>query len=181
MAHTITFLPHDRKIQVEDGENLIRAAMDAGIHINASCGGEGVCGKCRVFIEEGAVEGGLSEQVSPEDREKGVRLACRATVTQDVVVRVPVESAIDASVLKQNYVPRRKASIQQKDLNNLKEEGLFLPPVEKIYIELPEPDNQDHLPDVTRLVSHLTLTHDEHRLTVNLPVIRKNTRYFKRR
>ncbi len=173
MAHTITFLPHDRKIQVKDGENLIRAAMDAGIHINASCGGEGVCGKCRVFIEEGAVEGGLSEQVSPEDREKGVRLACRATVTQDVVVRVPVESAIDASVLKQNYVPRRKAIIQQKDLDNLKEEGLFLPPVEKIYIELPEPDNQDHLPDVTRLVSHLTLTHDEHRLTVNLPVIRK--------
>ncbi|WP_419657930.1 2Fe-2S ferredoxin iron-sulfur protein [Desulfosarcina variabilis str. Montpellier] len=173
MVHTITFLPHNREIQVNDGEKLIRAAMDAGVHINASCGGEGVCGKCRVIIEAGTVEGGLSEQVSPEDRDKGVRLACRSTVTGDVTVRVPVESTIDASVLRQSYVPRRTARIQQKDLNDLKEAGLFLPPVEKIYIELPKPDNQDHLPDVTRLVSHLKLHHDEHRMTVSLPVIRK--------
>ena len=81
--------------------------------------------------------------------------------------------AVDASVLSQRYVPRRTARIQQMDLNDLKEQGLFLPPVEKVYIELPEPDNQDHLPDVTRLVSHLTLNHNERRLTVSLPVIRK--------
>jgi ferredoxin len=29
--------------------------MEAGVHINASCGGEGVCGKCRVIIEDGNV------------------------------------------------------------------------------------------------------------------------------
>ena len=121
----------------------------------------------------GEVAGGLSEQLSQADREKGYRLACRSTITEDVVVRVPVESAVDASVLGQHYVPRRTARIRQMDLNDLKEQGLFLPPVEKVYIELPEPDNQDHLPDVTRLVSHLKLHHDEHRLTVSLPVIRK--------
>ena len=172
-THTIKFLPHNREITVNDGENLIRAAMDVGVHINASCGGEGICGKCRVIVESGEVAGGLSEQLSQADREKGFRLACRSTITQDVVVRVPVESAVDASVLGQHYVPRRTARIQQMDLNDLKEQGLFLPPVEKVYIELPEPDNQDHLPDVTRLVSHLKLHHDEHRLTVSLPVIRK--------
>jgi uncharacterized 2Fe-2S/4Fe-4S cluster protein (DUF4445 family) len=172
-THTIKFLPHNREIKVNDGESLIRAAMEAGVHINASCGGEGVCGKCRVIVETGAVDGGLSEQLSPADREKGFRLACRSTITQDVVVRVPVESAIDASVLSQRTVPRRTARIRQMDLNDLKEQGLFLPPVEKVYIELPEPNSQDHLPDVTRLVSHLKLHHDEHRLTVSLPVIRK--------
>ena len=46
-THTIKFLPHNREIKVNDGESLIRAAMEAGGHINASCGGEGVCGKCR--------------------------------------------------------------------------------------------------------------------------------------
>lgn len=172
-THTVSFLPHSREIQVPDGTVLIRAAMEAGVHINASCGGEGVCGKCRVIVESGEVAGGISEQLNPEDREKGYRLACKATVTGDVTVRVPVESAIDTSVLKQSYVPRKTARIRQMDLNDLKEQGLFLPPVEKIYIELPEPDNQDHLPDVTRLVSHLKLHHDEHRLTVSLPVIRK--------
>ena len=38
---------------------------------------------------------------------------------------------------------------------------------------MPEPNAQDHLPDVTRLVSFLKLTHDEHRLEVEFPVIRK--------
>jgi uncharacterized 2Fe-2S/4Fe-4S cluster protein (DUF4445 family) len=172
-THKITFLPHNREIEVDDGDNLIRAAMEAGVHINASCGGEGVCGKCRIIVEAGEVAGGISEQLSPADREKGYRLACRSTITGDATIRVPVESAIDASVLSQRVVPRRTARIEQMDLDDLKEQGLFLPPVEKIYIELPEPDNQDHLPDVTRLVSHLKLHHDEHRLTVNLPVIRK--------
>ena len=172
-THKITFLPHNREIEVEDGTSLIRAAMDAGVHINASCGGEGVCGKCRIVVEQGAVEGGFSEQLSAEDREKGYRLACRSTIVGDATIRVPVESAIDASVLRRQTVPRKTARIQQMDLEDLKEQGLFLPPVEKIYIELPEPDNQDHLPDVTRLVSHLKLDHDEHRITVSLPVIRK--------
>jgi len=128
---------------------------------------------CRIIVESGEVAGGISEQISPADREKGYRLACKAKITGDIAVRVPVESAIDTSVLKQSYVPRKTARIQQMDLNDLKEQGLFLPPVEKVYIELPEPDSQDHLPDVTRLVSHLKLHHGERRLTVSLPVIRK--------
>ena len=173
MTHTIKFLPHQREITVNTGDTLIRAAMEAGVHINASCGGEGVCGKCRVIVESGEVAGGISEQLSQADRANGFRLACRSTITGDLTVRVPVESDVDASVLAQAYVPRRTARIQQMNLNDLKEKGLFLPPVEKIYIELPEPDNQDHLPDVTRLVSHLKLHHGEHRLTVSLPVIRK--------
>jgi ferredoxin len=57
--HKIVFLPHKTKIAVPDGETIIHAAMEAGVHINASCGGEGVCGKCRVMIEQGTVEGGL--------------------------------------------------------------------------------------------------------------------------
>lgn len=172
-SYSIQFLPHNREIKAAGGTSLLRAAMDAGVHINASCGGEGVCGKCRVIVEAGEVAGGLSEQISPADRAKGYRLACRSVITADAVIRVPVESTIDASVLSRSHVPRSTARIQQMDLNDLKEQGLFLPPVEKIYLELPEPDNQDHLPDVTRLVSHLKLHHNEHRLTVSLPVIRK--------
>ena len=63
----VKFLPHEREIVVQNGQNLIHAAMNAGVHINASCGGEGVCGKCRVLIEEGDVEKGISEKLSRED------------------------------------------------------------------------------------------------------------------
>ncbi len=172
-THKIQFHPYQKKITVQDGANLIRAALEAGVHINASCGGEGVCGKCRVIIEKGKVAGGISEKLSRQDIDEGVRQACKATVKSDLVVRVPVESDIDSSILNLQSTPRKTARIQEMNLDELKEKGLFVPPVEKIYLELPQPSVQDNLPDITRLISSLKLNHDEHRLVVDLSVIRK--------
>jgi uncharacterized 2Fe-2S/4Fe-4S cluster protein (DUF4445 family) len=169
----IRFLPHDIVVAVPAGATIIQAALDAGVHINASCGGEGVCGKCRVLIESGAVEGGITEKLSPEDVRRGYRLACQAAAAEDLVVRVPVESAIDAGVLNRPAIPRRTARIREFDFNELKEKGLFLAPVEKKYLEIPPPSLQDNLPDLSRLIGFLKLKHDEHRLEVDLSVIRK--------
>jgi len=171
--YSIRFLPHEKEIKVEDNTTLIRAAMEAGVHVNASCGGEGVCGKCRVLIEKGSVEGGISGLLDKDDQEKGYRLACLSKVKSDLVVRIPIESAVDSSVLNLQSTPRRKAKIKQMDFEDLKEKGLFLPPVEKRYLELPEPNAQDHLPDVTRLVSFLKINYGEQRLQLTLSVIRK--------
>ena len=171
----VKFLPHEREAEVSEGSTITRAALKVGVHINASCGGNGVCGKCRVRIEEGSVENGISEQLSQEDVDKGYRLACQAQLTEDVVVRVPIESEVDASVLNLHPSQRKTAQIQQVDLNDFKEKGLFLPPVEEKYLRLPEPSSQDNTSDVTRLVNHLKLKHDEHRLEVDFSVIRKIT------
>ncbi len=171
--YKILFLPHNKEITVQDGESLIRAAMEVGVHINASCGGEGICGKCRVIIEEGNIEGGITEKLSEADIEKGYRLACKAIVRGNVTVRIPVESEVDARVLNMQSTARRTALIKQPDFEALKKEGLFLPPVEKKYLELPEPSIQNNLPDTTRLIMFLKLNHDEHHLAVSLPVIRK--------
>ncbi len=172
-TYKVTFLPHNREITVSSGESLIRTALKAGVHVNASCGGEGVCGKCRVLIEEGQVLDGVSERLSKEDVEKGYRLACLARVSEGVSVRIPVESSIDASVLNKLGAPRRTATIQHMDFGSLKEQGLFIPPVEKIFLELSPPDAQNNMPDVTRLVEYLKLNSDEHKLELTMPVIRK--------
>jgi uncharacterized 2Fe-2S/4Fe-4S cluster protein (DUF4445 family) len=158
---------------VEQGEILIRAALEAGVHVNASCGGEGLCGKCRVMIEAGDVEGGISEKLSRQDIDNGYRLACRSRVVGDLVVRIPVESEVDTAVLNLQATPRHTARIREMNLEELKEKGLFVPPVEKKYLELTPPNAQDNLADATRLVSFLKLMHGEHRLVVELPVIRK--------
>jgi len=169
----ITFLPHNVSIEVPPGSSVIQAALDAGVHINASCGGEGVCGKCRVRVEAGSVEGGVSEKLSAEDVRSGYRLACRSMVTADAAVRIPVESAIDTGVLNRPASPRRTARIREFNFDELKEHGLFLAPVEKKYLEIPPPSLQDNLPDLTRLIGFLTLQHGEHRLEADLGVIRK--------
>jgi len=169
----INFLPHNVSLEVPPGTSIIQAALDAGVHINASCGGEGVCGKCRVRIETGSVEGGVSEKLSAEDVRSGYRLACQSMVTGDVAVRIPVESAIDTGVLNRPASSRRTARIREFNFDELKERGLFLAPVEKKYLEIPPPSLQDNLPDLTRLIGFLTLQHDEHRLEADLGVIRK--------
>ena len=172
-THSVKFLPYDTQTEVADGDTVIRAALEAGVHVNASCGGEGVCGKCRVLIEEGTVEGGISEQLSDEEREQGYRLACRSAVKSDLVVRIPVESTIDSAVLKMQAAPRRTAHIREMNFEELKEKGLFVAPVEKKYLKLPGPTARDNLPDITRLISYLQIEHDEHRLDVTLALIRK--------
>jgi uncharacterized 2Fe-2S/4Fe-4S cluster protein (DUF4445 family) len=94
-------------------------------------------------------------------------------------VRIPVESTIDAGVLKMQAAPRRTAHIREMNFEELKEKGLFVAPVEKIYLELPAPTAQDNLPDITRLISYLQIEHDEHRLDVTLSLIRKIPRVIR--
>ena len=171
--HKILFQPHGKSILVDDGETVIRAALAAGVHVNASCGGEGVCGKCRVLIEEGEIEEGITEKLSPEDIEKGYRLACRSKVKSDLVVRIPVESDVDTMALQLMSTPRKTARIKAVNLEDLKEKGLFIPPVEKKYLELPPPTVQDNIADVTRIVRSLRNEHHERRLEFDLSVIRK--------
>lgn len=171
--YKIKFVPHEKTISVSEGESLIRAAMEAGVHINASCGGEGVCGKCRVLIEEGEVEDGITEKLSQEDIDKGYRLACRSKVKTDLVVRIPVESAVDAAVLNKMATPRKTARIRERNLDDLKEKGLFVPPVEEKYLELPIPTARDNMADVSRIAACLRNEHNEHRLEFDMSVIRK--------
>ena len=171
----VRFEPHQREAEVSEGTLLLRAALDAGVHINASCGGNGVCGKCRVLLEEGEVENGVSEKLSQEDRDAGYRLACLSRVTQDLRVRVPVESELDASVLNLQATPRKTAAIKQVSLEDFKVQGLFLPPIEKKFLQLPSPSSEDNCSDVTRVVDNLKFHHEEHRLEVDFSVIRKIT------
>jgi len=58
-------------------------------------------------------------------------------------------------------------------LDELKERGLFLAPVEKKFLKIPPPSPSDNLPDLTRLIGFLKLQHDEHKLEADLSVIRK--------
>ena len=180
IMHKVMFLPQNREISAPDGGSLIEAAMEAGVHVNASCGGEGQCGKCRVIIESGKVEDGISEQLSKEDLDNNYRLACLSRIKSDLIVRVPVESEVDASILNKFSATRRTARIQQLNLEDLKERGLFIPPVEKRYLDLPEPSARDNLADTSRLISFLKLNYDEHRLVVSLPVIRKLPEIFRK-
>ena len=96
------------------GTTILEAARSIGVEIESICGGELVCGKCRVLIEEGFFpkEGITSSaaNVSPVTkreelflRRKGTppnaRLSCAARVQGDLVVTVPPESQVHRPVV----------------------------------------------------------------------------------
>jgi uncharacterized 2Fe-2S/4Fe-4S cluster protein (DUF4445 family) len=81
-----------------EGGTLLDAARELGVALEAGCGGAGVCGKCRVMVDErdrAAVSPpgpGEVNLLGAGDIAAGYRLACRAAVRGNVTVTVPVES-----------------------------------------------------------------------------------------
>ncbi len=145
---TITFLPADATVEVPPDENLLKAAMRAGIHVNASCGGAGVCNKCRVFVESGDVAG--------EELPDGGWKACATFPRGDVTVRVPVESEMDRKALARTGSTRAVAWIARHD-DTVR--WRLHPGVSKIRLNLPEPTLQDHESDLARLRRELAQGH----------------------
>jgi uncharacterized 2Fe-2S/4Fe-4S cluster protein (DUF4445 family) len=157
MQHTITFLPDHICTHVSPGETLLAAAAKAGVYIQASCGGDGVCGKCKVLIEKGIVHSSDKANLKPQEWDQGYRLACRSTVESEVVVRVPEITGKDGTPLKRT--PKTTRTLSAKALDDLMGAWNIDPPVSKIYLELPPPTLEDNISDMQRVmrgIKHLS-------------------------
>ncbi len=178
MGKKVTFNPYGLTIEVPEGENLLRAALEAGVHINASCGGEGVCGKCRILLESGELDSPRISLLSDEEWDLGYRQACQSRVMGDVVVRIPPESLLDRRTLT-----RRRAGIGLRpspiDLAVLKEEGLYNPAFKKKFVKLSPPTLADNANDLARLEEGLARQHDVDSLTMDFFLLRQLARVMR--
>ena len=92
---TVDFQPLGRRVQVAEGKTLLEAARQAGVGLNAVCGGAGVCGTCRVRVVEGVVSPPNKSEANfldQDELDEGYRLACQVEVQGDVLVDVPSTS-----------------------------------------------------------------------------------------
>jgi len=146
----VTFKSFNKSIRVARGTELLDAAVKCGIVLNASCGGEGLCGKCRVIIKSGKVKAGPSRLISAEDSKDGVVLACQTIVESDLKVDIPKESLGLHEKLSHDAEEFTKGEI-------LKQEKAypFSPLVRKIYLELLPPSADDNLSDLDRIAREL--------------------------
>ena len=51
----LLFQPDNKKCEIEREENLLFGAEKAGVLIDGSCGGAGICGKCKIRVISGTV------------------------------------------------------------------------------------------------------------------------------
>ena len=103
-SFNIKLMPSGKIVQCPTGESVLKAARSAGIHINASCGGSGVCGKCRIKLLEGTLAGGTSEKLDRADFDRGLRHACTSTPTSDISIEIPDESGTIRSSIRRRGV-----------------------------------------------------------------------------
>ena len=94
-VHIVDFEPFGRRNPTGPTATLLDAAQQAGVGLQAICGGAGICGSCRVRLMHGELSPLTSveiEELRPEERTDGYRLACQASPRSDVRVDVPPDS-----------------------------------------------------------------------------------------
>jgi uncharacterized 2Fe-2S/4Fe-4S cluster protein (DUF4445 family) len=160
----VRFMPDNVEAVIDKGTNLLSAALQAGVHIYASCGGNGVCGTCKVKILEGSVESTRTEKITAEEYEQGIRQACRSKVLSDLTVQIPSGSRLDKAV---------QATEKKKSSGMTATGWKFDPPIKKYYLELPPATSTDNANDLFRLMWGLDQFHNLHDIPTDFDVIRK--------
>jgi len=90
--------PINREIFAEKGDILLHRLQEEGIHVEALCGGKGLCGKCRVILDKGKVEKRSllpDKLLSHEELESGYYLACMVRLIEDCEFTIPLESRVE--------------------------------------------------------------------------------------
>ena len=159
MKHTITFLPDNITATVDKGENLLNAAAQAGVYIHAYCGGDGICGKCKVVVNKGEVRSDKAN-LKQEDWDKGYRLACLSTVESDLEITVPEMTSKSGKALKRK--PKTTRTISAKALDSLIGSWEIEPPVSKLYLKLTPPSLDDNISDMDRVMRGIRQAFPDH-------------------
>lgn len=170
---TVHFLPSGKTVQARKGDNLLQLAVEAGIHINAACGGEGACGKCQVIIESGEAECTQRGKISEADYKKGYRQACKTTILGDIRVVIPEQSVLDMQAVPKTRAHLQAARHVSPEFEQHFEKIIGRPPVKKLSVKLAPPTLSDNASDLSRLARALKLEHQVEGATIDFPALKK--------
>lgn len=169
----VIFQPSGRRGGIQKGTTIIEASRLLGVDIEALCGEQRVCGKCRVRIEEGNFEKyGIQSRmshvspwqeeeekfISGEERGQGFRLGCVAKVEGDVLIYVPEESRAGKQIVS------KAARDIHIDHN---------PAVKTYYVEVNEPTFEHSTGDFERICEELQSAYGLENLQIDLHALRQ--------
>ena len=143
----------DVSIFAADGENLLSLARKSNIAIDAPCSGNGSCGKCRVRLLTGSLDGEPSRHISAEESAQSWRLACASSVNGDAVLLIP-----ETAFSYQNHIKTTSISsdietaVYYSLIHSLEAAGMAQGgSIRSVNIRLNPPTLDDTMPDNERL------------------------------
>lgn len=134
-----------RTVTAGEGESIYAALKNNGIYLVASCGGKGICGKCRVKVIEGRSRIKASAKLRKKEREENMVLACQAFPEEDILIEVPE----DAKLVIGDKIAVSKSKNLLEFLHSV--EPVFTPPVECTVLDLGPPTIHDNISDLERV------------------------------
>ncbi len=145
--YTVTFNSHDKQIVVNQGTTILEAVSQAEITINNLCGGDGICGRCKMIVVKGKISGEVSGKLSRDEIKSGYVLACLTTVESDLEIEIPAETLAKAKKGADEDADRFS------DFEDVFNEGTCEPSplIRKIYLELDTPTLANNVPDHQRI------------------------------
>jgi len=149
----VRFLPDDVTVRMPPGETILSAAQEAGVYISSICGGSGICGKCKVVVNQGEVDSQPTTLLQREEIQQNYVLACETTVQGDVEVFVPEETRlqtgrilIDEDAHRFGVLPSGMTAQAVLRYDTL---------VKKVYVEMSPPTMDDNVADHERLYNSI--------------------------
>jgi uncharacterized 2Fe-2S/4Fe-4S cluster protein (DUF4445 family) len=132
-------------LQTSGEESLLQAFKKNGIYLVSSCGGKGICGKCRVRILGGKSNIVSTGKLEPREIKTGITLACQTFPEGDVFIDIPKESRL--------VIGDKIALSKSGDLLELLQSlgASVSPMVRQIMLSLLPPTLHDNMSDLERL------------------------------
>ena len=171
-TYKVVFLPENKEIEVNEGTTLLMAAEEAGIFINSLCGGEGLCGECRLQLVKGNVKANKHDIgfLTVEEIKDGYVLACQTRVEDNLEVMVPAKSRLEMEKIVTEGTATLYSEPGKLSLRKIPHDpaSLFDPLVSKVYLELSAPTLSDNISDVDRVTRELRkkLTYQSYEITL---------------
>jgi uncharacterized 2Fe-2S/4Fe-4S cluster protein (DUF4445 family) len=166
---TLVFEPDGVKSKFRKGTTILCALKEAGLNIRSECGGRGVCGKCKIIVQDAlgfsAVTDAERERLSVSELKSGYRLACACSALKNSKIFIPEESRVTTRKL---LIEGTERPVKVK------------PTIRKLYVKIPKPSLSDIRSDVQRLQDSLNdiykieTSEIDHTLLKKLPTILRN-------
>ena len=179
MPLVVEFKPAGVAVVAKEGTSLLDAATAAGVHLEAPCGGQGRCGRCKVRVESGRANGALhyrsNARLAPAEEAKGYRLGCQTFVGAVDEKHAQGEERVVVSV------PRpRKKRLRQLGHAGARPEALPAtstwrenPAIRTFALEMEPPSLEDNTSDLDRLRRELARQHGVEEVRASLDIIRQ--------
>jgi uncharacterized 2Fe-2S/4Fe-4S cluster protein (DUF4445 family) len=98
---TLKILPLDKIVSAQVGTTLLDALSQSDIQLFTPCGGQGICGKCKVIVSgQTHPEETEHDELTQDEVADGYRLACRFVIREDLHIRLVGDYYLDTRILE---------------------------------------------------------------------------------